>query len=145
MSCKKGAELDEALNRQLGHLKKYGELVERQQMLIERQDYEGLLDVLARKQKVIDRMGDPARLKKLAERFSPENNGHREQTARLFEDLIARLDFFAVREAESMEKASGLRAELAGSIYALRKGKRMLRKYSHAPQAGKARFKDVKG
>ncbi|MBW7997660.1 MAG: hypothetical protein FVQ81_14000 [Candidatus Glassbacteria bacterium] len=145
MSGKQSAELDELLSRQLACLKKYGELVERQRTLIERQDYEGLLAVLAKKEKVIARMGDPARLKELAVEKSSAGQKQREQTGRLFEELIAKLDFFAAAESESMEKASGLKAELAANIFALRKGKRMLRKYSHAPMAGKARFKDIKG
>ena len=145
MSEKRSHELDEAITRQLAHLKKYGELVERQQALIEQGDYKGLLDVLVRKDKVITRMGDPDKLKMLVAGSTVSDPAEREKTGRLFEELVARLDFFAAREAESMAKASSTKAELAGGIFALRKGKRMLRRYSQTAGSGKARFKDVTG
>lgn len=145
MSERKTQELEEALVNQLAHLKKYGELVERQRNLIEEGDYKGLLDILTRKDKVLARMGDPLRLGRLVADSPEPDQARRERTGRLFEELIARLDFFAASEAECMEKASGMKAELAGGIFTLRKGKRMLRRYSQAAGGGKARFKDLSG
>jgi hypothetical protein len=138
-------ELDKAISRQLAHLKKYGELVDLQQELIERSDYKGLLDILNRKEKVLSRMGDPKLLPELVARQTETDPAKRERTSKLFDELVSRLDFFAAREAESMDQASGLKAELAGGIFALRRGKRMLRKYSQNSGTGKARFKDLTG
>ena len=145
MSAKQNLELDEVLARQLAHLKKYGELIDSQQRSIEESDYKGLLDILSRKEKVISRMGDMEQFGALVGDSAALDESRKERTGRLFEELIARLDFFAAREAECVAKASELKAELAGGIHTLRKGKRMLRRYKQNSGSAKARFKDLTG
>ena len=66
MSSKLKATLDNALSRQLAQLKKYGELLDMQQKMIERSDYEGLQHVLALKDKVLIRLGPPGEINQLA-------------------------------------------------------------------------------
>jgi hypothetical protein len=145
MSGKPNARLENALSRQLTQLKKYGELLDVQQEMIERSDYEGLQRVLVQKEKVLARLGPPEHIKTLAGEAEQSAGRERRHTEELFGKLVSELDIFSAREGASMERTSGAMAELAEKIYTLRKGKRMLRKYSHAPQAGKARFKDVTG
>ena len=145
MSSKPNARLDNALSRQLTQLKKYGELLDMQQEMIILSDYEGLQRVLARKEKVLSRLAPLGEINTLAGEAKPLTGRERCHTEQLFAKLVGELDIFSAREAASVEKTSAAMAGLAERIYTLRRGKRMLRKYSHAPQAGKARFKDVTG
>ncbi len=145
MSGKTNARLDNTLSRQLTQLKKYGELLDVQQGMIERSDYEGLQRVLAQKEKVLARLAPPGEIKHLAGEAKLSAGAERGHTEELFSRLVGTLDNFSAREGADAEITSAAMAELAEKIYTLRKGKRMLRKYSHAPQAGKARFKDVTG
>ncbi len=145
MGRKPNARLDETLTRQLTQLKKYDKLLDAQQKMIELSDYEGLQRVLAQKEKVLARLGPPDGIKLLAGEAQPSAGSQRRHTEELFGKLVGELDILSSREGDSVAKASSAMAKLAERIYTLRKGKRMLRKYSHAPQAGKARFKDVTG
>jgi hypothetical protein len=145
MSEKSNARLDNTLNRQLTQLKKYGELLDVQQKMIERSDYEGLQRVLAKKEKVLARLGPPEQISSLAGEVELSAGTEHRHTQELLGKLVGKLDVFSALEETSMEITSGAMVELAEKIFILRKGKRMLRKYSHAPQAGKARFKDVTG
>ncbi len=145
MSRKPNVRLDNALSRQLNQLKKYGELLDMQQEMIERSDYEGLQRVLTRKEKVLSRLAPPGEINQLADEAKLSAGTERRHTEQLFGRLVGKLDIFSAREAAGVEKTSAAMAGLAERIYTLRRGKRMLRKYSHAPQAGKARFKDVTG
>jgi len=145
MSKKATARLDDALSSQLSHLKKYSQLLDAQQELIERKDFEGLRKIMDRKDRVLARLGGQADLNALALEAKQASGEERDQTAELFFSLTEKLDNFAAQEAQSVEKTAGLKTELARNIFTLRKGKRMLRKYSQAHPAGKARFKDLTG
>lgn len=135
---------NELLNHQLGRLKHYGQLVEQQESLLDKEDNEELLQILERKSKILTRMGDWDKLTSLAQVAAAKDRGAARKSAELLARLLIQLDLFAGREAGSLKKAVGMREELAGEIYALRKGKKLLRKYVQVPHNAKARFKDIR-
>ncbi len=110
MSRKPNARLDNALSRQLNQLKKYGELLDTQQDMIERSDYEGLQRVLARKEKVLSRLVPPGEINHLAGEAKFSAGGERRHTEQLFGRLVGELDIFSAREAASVEKTSAAMA-----------------------------------
>ena len=135
---------NELLNRQLSRLKRYGQLVEQQESLLDKEDHQELLQVLERKSKILTRMEEWDKLTALAEVASAKDSVTARKSAELLKRLLAQMELFAGLEAESLKKAAGIREELAGGIYALRKGKKLLRKYVRVPHNAKARFKDIK-
>lgn len=144
MAQKDTDRLNELLNRQLARLKCYGQLVEQQYCLLDKEDDEELLRILERKTKILTRMEDWDKLTALARVAAAKNNGKARKSSELLARLLTQLDLFAGREADSLKKAAAIREELAGGIYALRKGKKLLRKYVRVPHNAKARFKDIK-
>ena len=137
-------QFNELLNRQLARLKRYGQLVEQQGSLLDKEDHQELLQVLERKSKILTRMEEWDKLTALVEVASAKNSVAAGKSVELLERLLAQMELFAGLEAESLKKAAGIREELAGGIYALRKGKKLLRKYVRVPHNAKARFKDIK-
>jgi hypothetical protein len=137
-------QFNELLNRQLSRLKRYGQLVEQQESLLDKEDHQELLQVLERKSKILTRMEEWDKLSALAAVASAKDSVTARKSAELLERLLAQMELFAGLEAESLKKAAGIREELAGGIYALRKGKKLLRKYVRVPHNAKARFKDIK-
>lgn len=136
-------QFNELLNRQLARLKRYGQLVEQQESLLDKEDHKELLRVLERKSKILTRMEEWDKLYALAGVASAKDSVAAGKSAELLERLMAQMELFAGLEAESLKKAAGIREELAGGIYALRKGKKLLRKYVRVPHNAKARFKDI--
>ena len=137
-------QFNELLNRQLSRLKRYGQLVEQQQSLLDKEDHQELLQVLERKSKILNRMEEWDKLSALAAAASAKDSVTARKSAELLERLLSQMELFAGLEAESLKKAAGIREELAGGIYALRKGKKLLRKYVRVPHNAKARFKDIR-
>ena len=144
MSQKDIDRFNELLNRQLARLKHYGQLIEQQEILLEEDNDEELLKVLQRKSKILSRMEEWDKLNALAEVASAKDSVAAGKSIELLNFLLARLELFAGREAESLKKAASIREELAGGLFALRKGKKLLRKYVRVPHNAKARFKDIK-
>ena len=125
MAQKDTDQFNELLNRQLSRLKRYGQLVEKQQSLLCKENHEELLQVLERKSKILNRMEEWDKLTALAETASAGDSVTARKSADLLERLLAQMELFAGLEAESLKKAAGIREELAGGIYALRKGKKL--------------------
>ena len=144
MAQKDTDRFNELLNRQLACLKRYGQMIEQQDSLLDKEDNEELVQILERKSKILTRMEDWDKLTALAEVAAAKDRGAARKSAELLARLLTQLDLFAGREAESLKKAACIREELAGGIYALRKGKKLLRKYVRVPHNAKARFKDIK-
>ena len=135
---------NELLNRQLVRLKHYGQLVEQQESLFDKENNEELIQILERKSKILTRMENWDKLTSLAQVAAAKDRDTARKSAELLARLLVQLDLFAGREAESLKKAAGIREELAGGIYTLRKGKKLLRKYVRVPHNAKARFKDIR-
>ena len=74
--------------------------------LFERGDYKGLQRVLARKEKVLSRFCPPGEINRLAGEAKSSTAGDRGHTEQLFGELVDELDFFAAREAASVEKTT---------------------------------------
>jgi len=137
--------LNTLVSRQLTRLERYGKLVEEQGILIDSEEYEKLFKVLERKDKILARMDEWEKLASLAEAAGGLAAEQIAGSADLFARLTSRLDFFAGREKECLKKAAGIKEDIAGRLYALRKGKKLLRKYVRASHDSKALYKDVKG
>ena len=137
--------LNTLISRQLARLERYGKLVEEQGILIDQEEYEKLFKVLERKDKILVRMDEWEKLASLAQAAGGLAAGQIAGSAELFARLSSRLDYFAGRERECLKKAVGIREDIAGRLYALRKGKKLLRKYVRASDNSKALYKDVKG
>ncbi|MFH1069809.1 MAG: hypothetical protein V1794_09360 [Candidatus Glassbacteria bacterium] len=130
---------------QIEQVERYGRLVEEQERCLQREDYDGLQKVLDKKDRLIGRMGNWEEISALAAEAAKLGGNQAAKARELLETLFTRLELFSGRESESVKKAAGKKEELAQGIYALRKGKRMIRKYTKNPQMGKARFKDLTG
>jgi len=144
LTQKETDQFNELLDRQLARLKRYGQLVEWQASLLDKEDNEKLRRVLERKSRILSRMDEWDKLTALAEAASAKDSITAGKSIELLERLLDQLELFAGLEAESLKKAAGIREELAGGIYELRKGKKLLRKYVRMPHNTKARFKDIK-
>jgi len=144
LANKESSRLTGLLERQLDELERYGKLVEEQEVLIEREDYSKLNRLLERKAKIISRMEKMEDLSSLAERAAKQGGESAEYAAGLLMRLLERLNFFAGRERECLEKAFSIREDIAGGLHALRKGKKLLHEYTRFSREPKAKFKDIK-
>ncbi|HLA40893.1 MAG TPA: hypothetical protein VJ417_12905 [Candidatus Glassbacteria bacterium] len=133
------------LSRQLEQIERYGRLLEEQEGCFQRQDYEGLLKVIARKERLIGRMDNWDEISALATEAAKVGGSQARKARELLEKLFTRLELFSGKENASVKMVAWKKEELAQGIFALRKGRKMIRNYSKNPQMGKARFKDLTG
>ncbi|HUU28759.1 MAG TPA: hypothetical protein VM123_13185 [archaeon] len=144
MAEKQIEQLVGLLDSQLARLERYGRLIQKQEKLIEQEDYEPLGRVLERKAKILSSMQEVGSLASLAASPAKEEGGEAERADKLLAGLINSLNLFVKQEKECLDKALGVRENIAGQLYALRKGKKLLREYTRASKDIKARFKDIK-
>ncbi len=146
MGERTGSDLLNRLTRDLGRLGKYEGLLETQEKLIERGDFESLPGVLAKKEAVLAKIESFRDASTVPLPAVPGRNGGK--NGKKFEELrglfLSKVEELAARDQAGLKRALQGRAELAGQLRALFQGKKLLRGYKPQKSDGKARFKDIK-
>ena len=146
MSASNGKDLLNTLAQDLRRLQKYERLLETQEKLVEKGEFDTLPGVLDKKARVLAKIESLRNGAALSIRTA--SSGDSGKNGKKVEELLARfivkVKEVETREQASLHKARLGRAELSEQLRAIHRGKKLLRGYKPQKSDGKARFKDIK-
>lgn len=139
-------QLEATLSEQLGLLGQLDALGQRQSRLIDEDDPDRLLEVLAERQAVIDRMeGCARRLEPLQKRWDGSarwaDPAARDRIRRRLESIAGLIEAIDRRDAHDRERLEARRRQIAAELSELERSRRAAGAYQPPNRPG-ARFKD---